>query len=325
MDQSDPKGAFGDTLARYYHQSESTTAVTSWPEQSTFAITRLHSEVGLPDVSQPIPEEAAIHVSIAIKPVPLRSYELYIDDRRIEVPFIPAYRTSIIDLESHPICTVDCGFDYVHYHAPREGLDEIARDHKIKPVGIYKFGICEDDLVIAQLTKNIMTHVGPAEWTQPACAGPVQPGVWRAPAPDLWRLGSPAGSHHARPRTLAATPGDRASVRTPRWRYSSVPGRTGMRHVRQPFRAIIQGELRRLRSSLARPAADRASEGAHADDAIPPRRYRAGSGFFGSGVIQPQLPPIRWDQPGTLAPGTGRTVSRPLALRSSAFRLAMSL
>ena len=45
MDQSDPKGAFGDTLARYYHQSESKTAVA----------------------------------------------------------------------ESHPICTVDCGFDYVHY------------------------------------------------------------------------------------------------------------------------------------------------------------------------------------------------------------------
>jgi AraC family transcriptional regulator len=165
MDQSDPKGAFGDTLARYYHQSESKTLLTSWPAQSTFAITRLHSEVGLPDVSQPIPEEAAIHVSIAIKPVPLRSFELYIDGRRIEVPFIPAYRTNITDLESHPTCTVDCGFDYVHYHVPREGLDEIARDHKIKPVGTYKLGICEDDLVIAQLTKNILPHVGSAAWT----------------------------------------------------------------------------------------------------------------------------------------------------------------
>ncbi len=131
MDESDPKGAFGDTLARYYHQSESRTAVTSWPEQSTFAITRLHSEVGLPDVSQPIPEESAIHVSIAIKPVPAGSYELYIDGRRIEVPFIPASRTSI------------------------------------KPVGIYKFGICEDDLAIAQLTKNILPHVGSAAWTSP--------------------------------------------------------------------------------------------------------------------------------------------------------------
>src|SRR5258708_38372068 len=142
MDQSDPKGAFGDTLARYYHQSESKTAVTSWPEQSTFAITRLHSEVGLPDVSQPIPEEAAIHVSIAIKPVPLRSYELHIDDRRIEDPFIPAYRTSIIDLESHPICTFDCGFDYVHYHVPRErprrhcprSQDQAGRDIQVRNI-----------------------------------------------------------------------------------------------------------------------------------------------------------------------------------------------
>jgi hypothetical protein len=44
---------------------------------------------------------------------------------------------------------------------------EIARDHKIKPVGTYKFGICEDDLVIAQLTKNILPYVGSAEWTSP--------------------------------------------------------------------------------------------------------------------------------------------------------------
>jgi hypothetical protein len=82
---------------------------------------------------------------------------------------------------------------------------------------------------------------------------------------------------------------------------------------------------RRLRSSLARPAADRASEGAHAGDAIRSQRHRAGGGFFGSGVIQPHLPPIRWDQPGTLAPGTGRTVSQPLALRSPEPRPAMSI
>ncbi len=167
MRKADATGAFGDTLAAYYHQSESKTATVSWPEESTFAITRLHSDVGLPEVSRPIPEERALHVAIAIKPVPLRSYELSIDDRRIAVPFIPAYRTSIIDLESRPLCTLDCGFDYVHYHIPRQGLDEIARDHKIKPVGTYKFSICEDDLVIAQLTKNILPFIGSAEWTAP--------------------------------------------------------------------------------------------------------------------------------------------------------------
>jgi hypothetical protein len=43
-----------------------------------------------------------------------------------------------MDLASRPTGAVDCGFDDVRYHARREGLDEIARDHKIKPVGIYK-------------------------------------------------------------------------------------------------------------------------------------------------------------------------------------------
>src|SRR5277367_4409114 len=86
-----PKGAYGDTLASYYHQQGSETATVSWSPQSTFAITRLRSDVGLPSTSNPIPEEPAIHISIAIKPVPLHSYQLSIDDREIAVPHIPAF------------------------------------------------------------------------------------------------------------------------------------------------------------------------------------------------------------------------------------------
>ncbi|UDL94410.1 AraC family transcriptional regulator [Lichenihabitans sp. PAMC28606] len=158
-------GAFGDTLAAYYHQESSSTASASWTDKTTFAITRLQSDVGLPGTSQPIPDEAALHVSIAIQPVPLGSYELLVDGREIDVPFIPALRTSILDLRSQIACTLDCGFDYVHYHLPREGLDEIARDHRIKPVETYRFGICEDDLVIAQVTKTILPLATSPNWS----------------------------------------------------------------------------------------------------------------------------------------------------------------
>jgi AraC family transcriptional regulator len=161
---TEARGAFGDTLASYYHQSASETATVSWSRQSTFAITRLRSDVGLPSTSNPIPEEPAIHISIAIKPVPLHSYQLSIDDREIAVPHIPAFGTSIIDLQSKPVCFVSCGFDYVHYHLPREGLEEIARDHNIRPVECYKFAICEDDLVIAQLTKSALPFIGSQDW-----------------------------------------------------------------------------------------------------------------------------------------------------------------
>ncbi len=162
---SEPRGAFGDTLAAYFHQEASKTASASWADDSTFAITRLHSDEGLPGTSAPIPVEAALHLSIAIMPVPLGKYKLEVDGREINVPYIPEFRTSLLDLEAPFLCTLDCAFDYVHYHVPREGLDEIARDHQIKPVENFKFGICEDDLVIAQLTKNILPLATSRNWS----------------------------------------------------------------------------------------------------------------------------------------------------------------
>ena len=160
-----PKAAFGDTLAAYFHQDESKTASVSWADQSIFAITRLHSGTGLRSPSAPIPVEAALHLSIAIKPVPLGSYKLEVDGCEVNVPYIPEFRTSLLDLQAPFLCTLDCAFDYVHYHVPREGLDEIARDHQIKPVENFKFGICEDDLVIAQLTKNILPLATSRNWS----------------------------------------------------------------------------------------------------------------------------------------------------------------
>ncbi len=81
------------------------------------------------------------------------------------MPYVPEFRTSLLDLEAPFLCTLDCAFDYVHYHVPREGLDEIARDHQIKPVETFKFGICEDDLVIAQLTKTVLPHATSRDWS----------------------------------------------------------------------------------------------------------------------------------------------------------------
>ena len=158
-------GAFGDTLAAYFHQDASKTASASWADDSTFAITRLHSDVGLPKVSVPIPVENTLHLSIAIMPVPLGSYQLEVDGREINVPYIPEFRTSLLDLEAPFSCSLDCAYDYVHYHVPRAGLDEIAHDHQIKPVQNFKFGICEDDLVIAQLTKNILPLATSRNWS----------------------------------------------------------------------------------------------------------------------------------------------------------------
>ena len=158
-------GAFGIGLAAHFHLEESEQVVTAWPGDSPFAITRLQSDTGIPDRTTRVPSEAALHISVAILPVPLRAYELWIDGKQIDVPFIPALRTSVMDLESDPICWVGTGFDFVHYHVPKAGLDEIARDNGLEPVGTYKFTICENDIVVSQLTRYVLPFIGSRDWT----------------------------------------------------------------------------------------------------------------------------------------------------------------
>jgi AraC family transcriptional regulator len=159
-------GAFGQNLAAIFHLRESEQVVTSWPGKNAFAVTRLRSETGIPDRTMSVPSEPALHISVAILPVELRQYELWIDDKAVAVPHIPAFHASVMDLQSNPICWVGSGFDYVHFHIPRAGLDEIARAHAVEPIGDYRFVMCEHDLVLAQLARFILPLIGSPDWTQ---------------------------------------------------------------------------------------------------------------------------------------------------------------
>jgi AraC family transcriptional regulator len=165
------KGAFGSNLAAHFHLKESEQVSTAWPVDSLFAITRLQSDAGLPDRTTPVPREAALLISVSILPVPLRTYELWIDRKAIDVgkaigaPYIPSLHTQFFDLQSDPCCWTGTGFDYVHYHVPRAGLDEIARDHGIEPVGSYRFAQGEHDIVLAQLTRYVVPLIGSRDWT----------------------------------------------------------------------------------------------------------------------------------------------------------------
>jgi AraC-like DNA-binding protein len=145
--------------------SESEQAVTAWAGDSQFAITRLQSDTGIPDRTTRVTSEPALHISVSILPVPLRAYELWIDGKAVDVPYVPSLRTSVMDLQSDPVCWVGAGFDYVHYHVPKAGLNEIAREHGIEPAACYKFAICEHDIVLSQLTRYVFPLIGSPEWT----------------------------------------------------------------------------------------------------------------------------------------------------------------
>jgi AraC family transcriptional regulator len=159
------KGAYGNNLAATFHLKESEHVSIAWTADNPFAITRLQSDTGIPDRTTRVPSEAALLVSVSILPVPLRAYELWVDGKAIDLPFIASFRTNVVDLQSDPVCWVGVGFDYVHYHVPKAGLDEIVRDHGIEPVGSYKFTQGEHDVVLAQLTRYVLPLIGSRDWT----------------------------------------------------------------------------------------------------------------------------------------------------------------
>jgi AraC family transcriptional regulator len=159
------EGCVRSNLAAHFHLKASEQVSTAWPADNIFAITRLQADTGIPDRTTPVPRDAALHISVSILPVPLGAYQLWIDGKTIDVPYIPSLRTSVMDLESNPVCWVGAGFDYVHYHVPKAGLDEIARDHGVEPVGSYRFTIREHDIVLAQLTQFVIPFIGSTDWT----------------------------------------------------------------------------------------------------------------------------------------------------------------
>jgi AraC family transcriptional regulator len=66
------------------------------------------------------------------------------------------FRTSVIDLDASPGWWAGCSFDNVHYHVPRDCIEDIATDRGIRRIGSFRQTVIEDDLVLAQLTKNIL-------------------------------------------------------------------------------------------------------------------------------------------------------------------------
>jgi AraC family transcriptional regulator len=126
----------------------------------TFTVTRLESSAGLPDRITKLSSVPALLVSISLKSLPLHSYQVWVADKIVPTPIIPAFRSNVIDFDAEPSCWAGKAFDYVHYTVPRVELDDIAADFGLGRVTSYKLSVVEDDLVLAQITRSILPFIG---------------------------------------------------------------------------------------------------------------------------------------------------------------------
>jgi len=144
----------------HLHVSDPSLIPTVWRAPESFSVLRLESECGMADRITKLASAPALLVSVSIKSLAIADYQLWVDDKLVSTPSIHAFRSNVVDLDARPQCWAGSGFDYVHYHVPREALDDIAADFAVGSVRGYKLAVAEEDLVLSQLTKSILPHIG---------------------------------------------------------------------------------------------------------------------------------------------------------------------
>ena len=147
-------------LVSHLRVNDASSIPAVWRAPDSFSVLRLESECGMTDRITKLASAPALLVSVSIRSLRISDYQLWVDDKLVPTPFIPAFRSNVIDLDAKPQCWAGSAFDYVHYHVPRKALDDIAADFAVGSVEGYKLAIVEEDLVLSQLTKSILPYIG---------------------------------------------------------------------------------------------------------------------------------------------------------------------
>jgi len=127
-----------------------------WKSENNFTITRLQSPFGLSTRIVKVSAVKAVLVSVSLRSIPLGGYQLWADAKQLPTSYVPTLRSNVIDFDARPACSADQPFDFVHYHVPRENLDEIAEDLGFGPVSEFQQSVNGEDIVLAQMTKNVL-------------------------------------------------------------------------------------------------------------------------------------------------------------------------
>ncbi len=164
---SAPLAALDDAPVKHLHLKERSSIPSVLRGADAFTITRMESSNGLAERITKISSVPALLVAVSAKSLAIADCQFWVDDKPVPTPYIPAFRSNVIDLDAQPGCWVGNAFDYVLFHVPRSGLDDIAADLAVGPVESYRVSVVEEDLVLSQLTKSILPYIGRPDWPYP--------------------------------------------------------------------------------------------------------------------------------------------------------------
>jgi AraC family transcriptional regulator len=150
---------FGSTLAAIFNAPKYHCAMKSTLGSPDFAVTRLQSGFRPLEKAPAYPGDDALLVCVSLTPTAINQWHALYDGREVGVSKSIAFATTVLDLRCPMEMWVSGPFDYLHYYLSDSLLKSVAHENEIAtPSGLQEAFFVED-LVVAQLTRSILSQV----------------------------------------------------------------------------------------------------------------------------------------------------------------------
>jgi AraC-like DNA-binding protein len=105
------------------------------------------------------PPDQAVLICVSLTPSAIGQWQAFYNGKKVGVTRAIPFATTFIDLNGKMEMWVRGPFDYLHYYLSQGLLERIALDNGVSPSFRLQEAFFIEDLVVAQLTKNILTPV----------------------------------------------------------------------------------------------------------------------------------------------------------------------
>ena len=150
---------FGSTLAAIFNAPKYHCAMNSTLGSPEFAVTRLQSGASPIEKAPIYPGDDALLVCVSLTPTAVNQWHALYGGREVGVSKSIAFATTVLDLRCPMEMWVRGPFDYLHYYLSDSLLKSVAYENEIASPSELQEAFFIEDLVVAQLTRSILSQV----------------------------------------------------------------------------------------------------------------------------------------------------------------------
>src|SRR6266481_779901 len=154
---------FGSSLADVFSTPAYDCRVVGSDQKPEFAVTRLRCGPREIEKAPTYPPDQAVLICVSLTPSAIGQWQALYRGKKVGVTRAIPFATTFIDLNCRMEMWVRGPFDYLHYYLSQGLLERIALDNGVSTSFRLQEAFFVEDLVVAQMTKSILTPVEHAE------------------------------------------------------------------------------------------------------------------------------------------------------------------